>query len=126
MGVLPVTSSYQIQSSVYSSAGMVNILYACIKWHMKWIFLAYKHIVCAAAFQMTKKNHCRSKSTKKPYSIGHCGIGSSHRTVAIFRHVCKMLWWFPGLAVACVSWWCRIFLWARPRSCGGNGALWNT
>ena len=55
MCVLPVTSSYQIQSTVYSSAGMVNILYASVKWHMKCISLAYKHIVCASTFQMATK-----------------------------------------------------------------------
>jgi len=53
MYVLPVTSGYQIQSTVYSSAGMVNILYASVKWNMKWISIAYKHIVSAATFQIT-------------------------------------------------------------------------
>jgi hypothetical protein len=64
--VLPVTSSYQTKRTVYSSAGMVSILYACKKGHMKLICIAYKHIVGSATFSNDNKNHYRSKSTKKP------------------------------------------------------------
>jgi len=85
MCVLPVTSSYQIQSTGYSRAGVVNILYPCVKWHMKWICLAYKHILCAAAFQMITKIIAGQKKNHIPLATV-----VSHWAVIIFRHICKI------------------------------------